>query len=336
MRFSVFSVVDHHPAGGRSVAEFYRETLARAELAERLGFEAYFLAEHHFHEYGVVPDPAVILSAIAQRTTRLRLGTAISVLPFRHPLNVAESYAMLDVLSGGRVVLGVGSGYLAHEFAGLGIDAAEKRERFDESLAVLKQALGGERVTFHGKFIRLEGVAINVRPVQRPTPPIYVAVLRKDGAFHVGRQGNNLMSVPYVSVERFAEVGEIAAEYARGRAESGQPGGDALYAFHTHVADSRDACRREAAAAFDLYVATRLYAKRQTYDDVMASGLALFGTVEDVAEKLVELWRMGVRHVLTLSDFGLMPALAVERSMRLFAEGVMPLVRRKIAAGAPA
>src|SRR5215218_2474931 len=182
MRYSIFSVQDHYPGRGRSVPELYQQILAQGELAESLGYDTFFVAEHHFHEYGAVPNPAVMLSSMAQRTTRLRLGTAISVLTFHNPLTLAESYAMLDVLSCGRLVLGVGSGYLKHEFEGYGVDPAEKRDRFDEALEVLQRALSGERVTFAGRYVRVENIAINVLPIQQPAPPIYVAILRREAA----------------------------------------------------------------------------------------------------------------------------------------------------------
>src|SRR3954463_7214862 len=167
MRLSIFSVQDHYPAAARSVAQLYAEVIAQAELAEALGYDTFFVAEHHFHEYGVVPNPAVMLSTLAQRTKSLKLGTAISILTFHNPLTVAESYAMVDVLSGGRLVLGVGSGYLKHEFAGYAIEPAEKRNRFDENLALVKRLLSGERVSFEGRYNRLDAVQINVRPLQR-------------------------------------------------------------------------------------------------------------------------------------------------------------------------
>jgi alkanesulfonate monooxygenase SsuD/methylene tetrahydromethanopterin reductase-like flavin-dependent oxidoreductase (luciferase family) len=328
LRLSLFSVLDHYPDRARSVATLYEEVLAQAELADRLGYEAFFVAEHHFHAYGVAPSPPVLLGAMAMRTRRIRLGPAIAVLPFHHPLAVAESYAMLDVLSHGRVVLGVGSGYLKHELEGYGIDPAEKRERFDEALGILRRALAGETLRHSGRFHQLDGVSIAVRPLQAQLP-IYVAVLNRAAAFHVGRQGHRMMSVPYASIERFDEVGALAAEFARGAAE-GAGAADALFAFHTHVAASDAACRRVAADPFDLYVATRLYARRQTYADIERSGLALFGGVQTVADKLAALHRMGVRHVLALMNFGLMPAPEVEAAMHRLIGEALPLALRKI------
>ena len=335
MQLSFFTVQDHYPGQPRSIGALYGTVIALAERAEALGYDTFFSAEHHFHEYGVVPNPAVLLAAIAQRTKRLRLGSAIATLPFHNPVNVAEAYAMVDVLSGGRLVLGVGSGYLKHEFAGYGIDGAEKRERFDEALAILRRLLAGERVTFAGKFTQLQDVAINVPPIQKPVP-IYVAVLNKEAMIHVGRHGHDVMCVPYASVDRFDEVAGMVAAYRQGRAEAGlDPSRTGLWTFHTHVAESDEACRREAEAAFDLYVATRLYAKQQTYADILRSGLALFGSVDTVTEKLVRLHDMGIRHVVALQNFGLMPQERVENAMRLLATEVMPRVRARTGATSP-
>lgn len=331
MRMSIFSVQDHYPSGPRSVAQLYGEIVAQAELAEALGYDTFWVAEHHFHEYGVVPNPAVMLSTLAQRTTRLKLGTAISILTFHNPLTVAESYAMVDVLSGGRLVYGVGSGYLAHEFAGYAIDPAEKRDRFDENLAVVQRLLAGERVTSSGRHHRIDAVALNVRPLQREVP-LYVAILRREAAFHVGRKGQNMMCVPYASLEGFQEIGDLIGEFRKGRQEAGAPAGEnsAAVTLHTHVAETDAQARRNAEAPFNLYVDTRLYAKKSTYDDAMRNGLHLFGSADTVADKLVALHRMGVGHVMALQNFGLMPQELVASSMRRMMQEVMPRVRERI------
>ena len=329
MRYSIFSVVDHYPTRSRAVADYYAQLFRTTAVAEQLGYEAAFVAEHHFHEYGAVPNPAVMLAALARQTARIRLGPAISTLTYHNPLMVAESYAMVDVLSGGRLVLGTGSGYLKHEFAGFGIPPEEKRQRFDETLMLMRRLLAGERVTYEGAYHRLDGVALNVRPIQQPTPPIYVAALAREASYHIGRQGNRLMAIPYATAGAFTELGDLQQGFRRGRAEGGHPpdDNDSIYTFHCYVADTDEEARVHAARPFDLYVETRLYARRQTYDDVMASGLALFGSVDTVARKVVELERMGIPHIALLMDFGLMPEEWVLRSMRLFAEDVMPRVR---------
>lgn len=331
MKLSIFSVQDHYPSGARTVPQLYREIIAQAELADKLGYDTFWVAEHHFHEYGVVPNPAVMLSTLAQRTQRLKLGTAISILTFHNPLTVAESYAMVDVLSGGRLVYGVGSGYLPHEFAGYAIDPAEKRDRFDENLAIVRRLLSGERVTAKGKFKTIDAVALNVVPVQREVP-IYVAVLRREAAYHIGKQGNNLMCVPYASLEHFDQIGDLVAEYRRGKAEIGMAANDddTVVTLHTHVAESDAAARRDAEEAFNLYVDTRLYARKSTYDDAMKNGLHLFGSVETVTDKLVALHRMGVRHVSTLHNFGLLAQPVVRASMERLMREVLPRLKARV------
>ena len=316
--------MDHYPAKPRTVPELYDEVVGQAVLAELLGYDTFFIAEHHFHEYGAVPNPPVMLAAIAAKTKRLRLGTAIAALNYRNPIEVAESYAMLDVLSGGRLFLGVGSGYLAHEFEGFGIDPATKRESFDANFALVRRLLAGEAAP--------NGVRIQVLPLQRPVP-LAVGILRAEAAYYVGCQGFDLLSVPYASCEKFDDIATLVREHRRGLAEAGRRNiaEASLICLHTHVAESDAAARAEAAAAFDDYVASRLYARRSTYDDAMRNGLSLMGSVETVADKLAVLSEMGVGHVIVLANFGALPDALVRRSLRLFAEEVMPRVRGKVA-----
>jgi alkanesulfonate monooxygenase SsuD/methylene tetrahydromethanopterin reductase-like flavin-dependent oxidoreductase (luciferase family) len=327
MKMSIFSVQDHYPSHSRTVSQLYQEILVQAELADALGYDTFWVAEHHFHEYGAVPNPAVMLASIAQRTKQLRLGTAISILTFHSPLTVAESYAMVDILSGGRLMYGVGSGYLSHEFAGYAVDPAEKRERFDETLAAVKQLLSGQRTSYSGRFHKFSDVKLNIEPVQKAVP-IFVAVLRKEVAYYIGKQGNNLLCVPYASVDKFADIADIVSEFRRGRAESGVPADDnsLAVALHTHVAETDRIARETAESAFNLYVDSRLYAKKSNYEDAMKNGLHLFGSVENVAEKLVELKEMGVGHVMALQNFGLLSQKHVHSSMERLMKDVMPMV----------
>ena len=186
----------------------------------------------------------------------------------------------------------------------------------------MTKALSGERFTFHGNYLTVDDVAINVVPLQTPTPPIYVATLRREGAYHIGSKGQKMMCVPYASVDRFDEIGAIVAEFRKGQQEAGikPDDDDVLVALHAHVAVDDGEARVHAAAAFELYVATRLYAKRHTYDDVMRSGLSLIGGVQTVTRKLKQLEEMDVHHVLAIHNFGMMPQHQVMMSMDRFAE----------------
>lgn len=330
MKYAIFSVQDHHPSFNRSIPELYNQVLQQGILADELKYDSFFVAEHHFHEYGAVPNPAVFLSALSQQTKQIKLGPAISILTFHNPLTIAENYAMLDVLSNGRLVLGLGSGYLKHEFEGYSIHPDEKRERFDENLHILKRVLSGEKINYKGKYNTLNNVGINVLPIQKNIP-LYVAILRSEAAYHVGKQGHNMICVPYASVNHFSEIKSLVSDFKKGYSESDNSNpSECLFALHTHVAATDAMARANAEVAFNLYVKTRLYAKQQTYDDVMQSGIHLFGSVETVANKIVELYHMGIRHLLLLQNFGLLAPEKVETSMRIFMENVKPLVHEKL------
>ncbi|WP_353146013.1 LLM class flavin-dependent oxidoreductase [Chryseobacterium sp.] len=329
MHYSIFSVQDHYPTLQRSLPEFYQQLMEQGVLADQLGYDTFFVAEHHFHEYGVIPNPAVFLSALSQRTEKIKLGPAISILPFHHPLDIAENYAMLDIISSGRLVLGVGSGYLKHEFEGYDIALEEKRERFDESLAILERALKGETINSQ-KFHSIRNVKINILPEQREVP-LYVAALRKEAAYFVGKQGYHLICIPYASVDHFSEIQYIAKEHQQGAIDGNKKPLSAIFAFHTHIADTDDQAEENAKEAFNLYIETRLYAKQQTYDDIIKSGLSLFGSPETVSDKIVELHQMGINHLMLLHNFGMLCPKLVQSSMLKFMNEVKPLVDQKIA-----
>ena len=333
MAYSMFSVCDYYPDRARSGNALLEDQLQEIVTAEALGFEGYWIAEHHFHEYGLVANPAPFLTAAAQRTTTIRLGPAIAVLPFRNPLQVAEDYALVDQLSNGRLNMGVGSGYLKHEYEGFALDGSDKRDRFDTGLDILRRAWAGETITHDAPWFKCSAVTLPLLPVQKPLPPIHIAVIRTEAAYHVGRQDNGVIMVPYATVDRLEEIGGLIGEYDRGRDEAGHKAAtrqDALVALHTYVAETDDEARALAADAFDLYVATRLYAKSQVYDDILKTRLALFGSVERVADQIVELHEMGVRHLMFLMNFGNMPPKNVSRSMRLMMEEVKPRVAARI------
>ena len=166
--------------------------------------------------------------------------------------------------------------------------------------------------------------------------PLYVAILRKEAAYHVGLQGRGLLTVPYGSLDHVDEIGSLVSEFRRGRTDAGnkavalpQALGDNVVCLHTHVAETDAAARKEASGPFDLYVETRLYAKKMVYDDILRSGIHLFGSVETVTKKLCALADMGVDHVMTMQNFGNMAPADVTNSMRLLAERVMPQVRQR-------
>ncbi len=335
MAYSFFSVIDHYPAERfightRTIAEFYQQLIEQAKLADELGYDSFFVAEHHFTEYGVAPNPAILLAALAQHTQRIKLAPAVAVLPFHDPRLVAEDYAMIDQFTGGRLVMAAGSGYLKHEFDGFSGKPESKRFQFDEALDIIRRLWNGETVTLKSDHHDLNNVKINVLPLQDEVP-VYIAALRADVVYHIGKAGHNLMTVPYASVDRFEQIADMMSDFRRGAGENkDMRGGKSVMALHTFVAENDARVRELAADAFNLYVETRSYAKRQTYDDILASGLSLFGSVEAVAEKLVKLYSMGVDHVMLLQNFGDVDAEAVKQSMTLIAREVMPRVNERL------
>lgn len=324
MKFGIFSVVDHYPAElSRSSGQFFEELLEQAVAADELGFDSFWVAEHHFHEYGAIPRPAVFLAAAAQRTKRIRLGASVVVLPFDNPLRVAEDYAMVDVLSGGRLCMGVGSGYLKHEFEGFGIPMEEKRERFDEALEVILKAWKGERFSYQGKHFRVEDVQLNVLPVQRPRPDMYVAILSNKAAHFVGQKGFPIMMIPYATTEAFSELSETVAAF---RAAYGAAGGEGAVPFGLHAYCAEDFRAAEAAArpAMDRYVRTRLYAKQRPFDLLVEKDLVAFGGPEDIIRVAKKYEAAGLTHFLAIMNFGGMPHAKVLKSMELVNKFVLP------------
>jgi luciferase family oxidoreductase group 1 len=327
MRLGLFSVVDHYPAElGRTTGEFYAELLEQAEAAEEWGFDSFWVAEHHFHEYGAVPRPPVLLAAAAQRTRRIRLGSGVVVLPFDHPLRVAEDYAMVDVLSGGRLNLGVGSGYLKHEYAGFGVDPEDKRARFDEALEVLLQAWTGERVSYAGRYHRVEDVRLNVRPVQQPRPPVWVATLRTDGGARAGARGFPAMFIPYASAETLPQMRDGLRNYRAAFAAAGGRSEDATapFGFHAYCAESTAEARAEAQPFMERYVRTRLYAVQRPFETLVEQDVVAIGDPDEIVRVARRYEAAGFTHFLAIANFGGLPHKRVLRSMELMARHVLP------------
>jgi alkanesulfonate monooxygenase SsuD/methylene tetrahydromethanopterin reductase-like flavin-dependent oxidoreductase (luciferase family) len=148
------------------------QVLEQIAYAEALGFDAIWLTEHHFSPDGYSPSVLPLAAAVAARTRRVHIGTCVLLLPFYHPLRLAEDVAVADILSDGRLVLGIGSGYRAAEFAGYGVDRAARGTLMDEGMEILLRALRGENVTYRGRHWQIEGATLAPRPVQEPHPPV--------------------------------------------------------------------------------------------------------------------------------------------------------------------
>lgn len=195
MKFGIFFVTE---APDRDFKRAYDEMLEQVVRAEELGFDTVWLAEHHGSTYGSMPSPAVMAAAIAQRTSTLRIGIAVSILPFGNPVRIAEEYAMVDVLSGGRLDLGVGRGYQPSEFEMLGLAdrQADSRGIFQESLDVLTGLWTQDDFSYKGRWYDIRHATLHPKPVQRPHPPLFVAALSPETFALVAEKGYNLLVTP--------------------------------------------------------------------------------------------------------------------------------------------
>jgi alkanesulfonate monooxygenase SsuD/methylene tetrahydromethanopterin reductase-like flavin-dependent oxidoreductase (luciferase family) len=193
LRFGVAYDFRNPPDSGMSNPELYARVLAQAELVDRLGYDSIWITEHHFVDDGYVPSFVAVAGAIAARTLRVRISSDVLLLPFAHPLRLAEDLAVLDNLSGGRMELGVGMGYAPHEFRAFGIPRAERVSRMEEGLEILRRAWSGERFDHRGRHWTFEGACVRPVPVQKGGPPLWVAAMSRAGALRAARHGANLL-----------------------------------------------------------------------------------------------------------------------------------------------
>jgi alkanesulfonate monooxygenase SsuD/methylene tetrahydromethanopterin reductase-like flavin-dependent oxidoreductase (luciferase family) len=321
VRLSAFTVVDEYPEDAAAGRDRYAEVLRLAEAVDAGGLSTLWIAEHHFQPGGVCPAPPVLLAACGERARRIRLGVLVSVLPFHRPIELAEQYAMVDRLLGGRLNLGVGSGYIPLEFEGFGVDPATKRERFDRNLVTLLDALDGREVT--AEEPGATPVRLNVLPVQRPHPPLWIAVQRREAIPFVARRGASIALVPYATVANLAELGDQIGEF-RSHLPAGTTA-EVAVAVHLYAGDRLDRARTALQRYLDARLATQsvFYQEKVRRDPHHASaatieqgGFALFGSAAEVARRLSEYARIGVDEVLGIFDFGGLDSAEATRSVR--------------------
>ncbi|HZQ35859.1 MAG TPA: LLM class flavin-dependent oxidoreductase [Dehalococcoidia bacterium] len=174
-------------------ARLYAQTLEQIVFAEQLGYDSVWISEHHFVEDGYTPSVLALAAHVAARTARVRIGTSVLLLPFHDPLRVAEDANTVDVLSGGRLDLGIGLGYRAEEFEAFGFPRRQRPSRFEEHLAILRRALSGEPFTFAGRYRRIERpIAVTPRGVQQPSVAIWCAASSIVAAQRAARERLNL------------------------------------------------------------------------------------------------------------------------------------------------
>ena len=190
MRFGLISDCRNPAQWGRPSAEVYADVIEHLIAAESLGFEGAEFLEHHFVDDAYLPSPMIMASAVAARTTRMRIGPNIALLPLYDPVRLAEDCAVLDAISNGRLDFGVGLGYRPMEYAGYRIDLKTRGERANEALQIIRRLWQGESVTFHGKHFDIEGVRVSPLPVQRPSPLLWVGGSARPGIRRAAQYGD--------------------------------------------------------------------------------------------------------------------------------------------------
>src|SRR5215475_7550918 len=194
----------------RSSQEIYERGLEIAQASETLGFGNVWLAEHHFSTYGYSSRPAQLATYIAARTTRIRVGTAVIVVPLHHPLVIAEEIATLDLLAGGRVDVGLGRGYQPYEFERLGLDLESGRARWEESVDIMLKAWAGRPFTYDGKLFKIPETSVFPQPLQQPHPPIWITAQSPASVEAAVRRGFNVLTGGFgVPIERMAEFRKL-------------------------------------------------------------------------------------------------------------------------------
>jgi alkanesulfonate monooxygenase SsuD/methylene tetrahydromethanopterin reductase-like flavin-dependent oxidoreductase (luciferase family) len=200
------------------LATVYARALERIEIMDRAGYDAVWLAEHHFSSFSVCPSVHMVGALAAARTRRLRIGTGVSLAPFYHPLRLAEEVALLDVVSGGRVNWGAGRGFARVEFEAFGVPPEESTARFRETVEIVLRAWGNERLHFAGEHFRFDGVEVLPKPMQCPHPPVWMAA-SSDGALDwAAARGFSILMDPHSAA---SEIGRKRRRYAEKLAAAG-------------------------------------------------------------------------------------------------------------------
>jgi alkanesulfonate monooxygenase SsuD/methylene tetrahydromethanopterin reductase-like flavin-dependent oxidoreductase (luciferase family) len=346
MRFGLFFQIPE--VDGQTHAERYAEAFELIELAESLGFDVAWLAELHFGGvFSLLANPLMAVPIIAARTRRIRIGTAVTLLPLHHPLSCAEQAATADLLSGGRLEFGVGRGSIPTQFHGFRVPLAENRARFDEALAIIRLAWTQERFSYRGRFYDVENLSVVPRPLQRPHPPLRVGVHTPESFSHIGDLGLPIYSG--TTTTPLPQLRECMALYREHLAAAGHAWGPEQMAlmFPIHVAPTGPAARDAMRAGVHQYYRNvqaifsqlpesfgehlpRLRMIEETVRNLpyekFCRDQGVFGDAAEVVDRLqAAREEFGLSQIIGWFDQGArLPRAEVELALRRFAEQVMP------------
>ncbi|MEK7216012.1 MAG: LLM class flavin-dependent oxidoreductase [Chloroflexota bacterium] len=330
---------------------YFQECLQIAEDADRLGYHHVRTVEHYFEPYGgYSPNPLLFLTAVAQRTQRVRLITGAVLPAFNHPLKLAGEIGMLDALSLGRLEVGFARAFLPHEFSRFGVSLDESRARFDEGLEAVRRLLEKEQVTLDGRFHRFPPVTSLPRPTQRPRPPFWIAAVSTEQSFvNAGRLGHGLMAIPLLGTTMRPMLDAYRDAW---RAAGHQGSGRVMLAFHMFCHQDGSAALAIARDPINRYMATLVTAasgwvegvssadypgyaqmiaaiKRDSFDTVLAHGGAWVGSPREILEQARAYQaQVGGFEVASLQvNFATMAYDDARRSVELFAHEVLPALQ---------
>jgi luciferase family oxidoreductase group 1 len=324
----------------RPSQEIFARGVELAQAAESLGFRNVWLGEHHFSTYGYLSRPAQLATYIAAKTTRLRVGTAVIVVPLHHPLLIAEEVATLDLLSGGRLDVGFGRGYQHYEFERFGLQLEAARQRWDESIDIIMKAFEGRPFSYAGKFFQLPETSVFPQPQQKPHPPIWIVAQSPYAVEQAVRQGFNVLTGGFgISVEMLGEFGKLFRKTVEEVKPARQPSVGVQRAVYVtkSEADAREAAEQ---ARWNMRVTLSLRnhyerveggkaipvpaPKEPSLEDLLERHLVI-GTPETVIRQIKRLQDLvGITHFNCSFWIGDMDQARVLRSMELFSKEVMP------------
>jgi luciferase family oxidoreductase group 1 len=338
MHFGTFLLMQSPSASPAD--EVYARAVEQAQAAEALGFRNVWIAEHHFSTYGYVGRPVQLATYIAAKTTTLRVGTAVIVVPLHHPLIVAEEIATLDQLADGRVDVGLGRGYQQYEFARLGLDLQSARARWDEAVDIIVAALSGEPFSYEGSHYTIPETTVFPRPKQRPHPPLWVTAQSPQSVEATVRRGFNLLTGGFgVPVARMAEFRQQFDRLVEQHAPACPPAVGVQRAVY--VTDSEaDARNAVDDARWNMRVTLSLRngyervvgghaipvpAPSEPTTDELLEDYLVVGTPQTVIRQIQRLQQaVGISHFNCSFWFGDLDQARVLKSMDLFAREVMP------------
>lgn len=353
-----FGIMNLFPAsdGASSDNQVLRQTLDEIQFADELGFDSVWLAEHHFSKYGILGSPMNFGMAIAERTKNITIGTAVLVLPLHDPLRLAEDIAALDVLSGGRVSIGVGRGYQPAEFAGFGIPLEESKGRYEETLAVIRLALSQENFSFTGEFLNYSNITTYPRPFTPGGPPILQGTVSPDSFRDRGAIGESIITSPNFTplgimqknfslyrnamLENGFDISTYDVPFMQqvwcGEGETGlQEAAQAALNYYKSVGKvipgSEDAMEKER----DYYAAVAKNIELLTLEQTLTHG-GNFGSAQRVIET-IEMLRdqLGINHYIGWLRIPSLDRTAALKSMETFATEVIPHFRDGAGPAAP-